>query len=1205
MTVSISRMNIEYYLSTIAVGDTTASRKHLTNYYTSSGDPAGTWFGQGLTGISRSNEQTVTKHDARAVFEDIAHPDTNTALGKRPMQKTDAPQGAKIPSQKPVRKQTREAVAGFDLTFSAPKSVSTLWAIADSATQATIHQAHQDAVRNTLTWLENNVIQSRAGDGGIAKAQVQGIIATLFDHFDSRAGDPQLHTHAVLSNRVQRAADGAWVTLDSYALHKWVVTASEMYNATLFDELAKTAGTHTELRQPLHQAMHEEMEKDYGNRRIELTGIPDELIIEFSQRASAIDEITNRLIEQYKAEHGENITAEKTLELRRQATLESRDAKPADKAPLSTRLYQWRERTRALGLKPADILTQATGHPSITYTAETFTDEAVTEIAQNIIKQTSIKHPTFTRANLTASAHRLSVNIRFNTLEERNEFTERLVETALTQAVALTPDRYELDHLTQTELTLRGTSVFDRKEDKIYTTQHVLDIEKDLMDATRDSQATHLTDAQTARKILTEHVSDKGHSLAPDQLEAAFKVTTEASTISAIIGPAGTGKTSTLAGVRAAWENTYGQDSIIGLAPSAAAASVLAKDLGISTDNTAKWLYESVGEGVGIRAQKYARTQEKITRLEQQLTTHPTSRVVKARLDAERTNLATLIAEQAKYTFKPGQLLIVDESSMSSTADLHQLHAQIQAAGGKMLLVGDPKQLDAVEAGGFLGWMENEELSANLTSVWRFTADWEKQASLQLRDGDIEVLDTYRAHGRIIETSDILDSAYSQWLADTTAGQSSVLIAGTNAEVQELNIRAQTERINRGDVDTTNSFAIRSGNTAHTGDTILARQNNRQLLDSQGEFIKNGTRLTVNTIGNDVIEATREDTGATITIPRTYAEQSIELGYAATIHRAQGLTVETCHVAVDSSFGREQLYVAMTRGKASNTIYVDGNGEEKPESPDNWNMMHADVAENSQEVLARVLARSNRDKTAHETMDAEHGWAYDLGRAVSELDYIHDISATRRTHQWIKDRFNLDASQVADTPELKDLIRAVKNSHLDYSHTPETVTNVKEATEFFRDNPAPPTTALLETPAYTTADEQEATTAITENIHARLEQLKTLHADDAWFKLATIRHPEAIDAILTWRALSHQTEAETALGKAPSAQERRLTVLYHKVENIIEHAENLAAKDLAYEDHTRYSTGNWETFMHDDRFTTQQPHAPVQQPSPEHRPDMN
>jgi trwC relaxase len=417
---------------------------------------------------------------------------------------------------------------------------------------------------------------------------------------------------------------------------------------------------------------------------------------------------------------------------------------------------------------------------------------------------------------------------------------------------------------------------------------------------------------------------------------------------------------------------------------------VLSKDLGISTDNTAKWLYESVGDGVGIRAQKYARTQQTITRLEQQLTQHPTSRVVKARLDAERTNLATLIAEQAKYTIKPGQLLIVDESSMSSTADLHQLHAQVKAAGGKMLLVGDPKQLDAVEAGGFLGWMENEELSANLTSVWRFHAEWEKQASLQLREGDVSVLDTYREHGRIIETSDALDSAYSNWLADTTSGQASVLIAGTNAEVQELNLRAQTERINRGDIDITTGFTIRSGNTAHTGDIILARQNNRKLLDSQGEFIKNGTRLTVDAIGTDIIEATREDTGATITIPRTYAEDSIELGYAATIHRAQGLTVETCHVAVDSSFGREQLYVAMTRGKASNTIYVDGEGEEKPESPDNWNMMHADVAENSQEVLARVLARSNRDKTAHETMDAEHGWAYDLGRAVSELDYIHD-----------------------------------------------------------------------------------------------------------------------------------------------------------------------------------------------------------------------
>ncbi|MFW0168772.1 MobF family relaxase [Rothia sp. P4278] len=1174
MTVSISRMNIEYYLSTVAVGDSAESRKHLTNYYTASGDPAGRWFGSGLAGIGRSNEQTVTKKDARAVYEDLAHPDTKIPLGKRPMKKTEAPQDAKNASGKTAKK-TREAVAGFDLTFSAPKSVSALWAISDSATQTVIHQAHQNAVRTSLLWLENSIIQSRAGDGGIAKVEVEGIIASLFDHYDSRAGDPQIHTHAVLANRVQRKSDGAWVTLDSYALHKWVVATSEMYNAILFDELTELANTETEQRQALKNAMKLDESQSKGNRRIELIGVPDELIAEFSQRSNEIERITNQKIEDWKAKNGDKISKKLILEFRQQATLESRNAKVAQKLPLQSRLYQWRQRARALGLTPDEIVHKATGHHAATYTLETFSTKAIEEIATHVLERTITKHPAFNRANLTASTHRLLGNIRCTNLEERAAITNKIVDTAVAAAVELTPDRYQLDHLTQSGLTLRGTSVFDLSEEKLYTTRAFLNIEADLMRGATTATGAHLSETEKARQVLSEHVSDKGHALAPDQLEAAYQVTTSSRAINAIIGPAGTGKTSTLAGVRAAWEATYGQDSIIGLAPSAAAAEVLAKDLGISTENTAKWLYESVGDGVARRAERYQRINKRITTLEAKQAKDPSSRFIAAALDAERTKLATVIAEQSKYRIRAGQLVIVDEASMSATADLHQLYSQVQAAGGKMLLVGDPKQLDSVDAGGFLGWMENKGHSANLTSVWRFKNDWEKAASLALRQGNTDVIATYREKGRIIGTDSPLDSAYESWLVDTNAGLSSVLIAGTNADVLALNQRAQAERISQGAVDTSKATPIRNDLIAHIGDTILARQNNRQLTDENGNFIKNGTRLTITDIDSTAIIAQREDNSATVHLPKEYAQESIELGYACTIHRSQGLTVDTGHLALDDGYNREQLYVGMTRGRQSNTMHVP-TPEEEQDTADNWGIMKKVHAESVEEFVAGIIRKSDVDKTAHEVRDAEYGWSLDLGRSVSELDYVADLAATRRTHQWFEKQFGQDLRAVADTPELKKLIRAVKASDADFADLPAGA-NIADATAYFRRKKAPSDFSLLSAPRHLTNDEAEASMAITSKIENRLAELKVLHAEDPWFMELQERAPEATEAVLTWRALSHQTDAETSLGQPPKTTERRLSFLYETVLDVVDKAEKYEAEKYRYNDHEQVDTGdNWQ-----------------------------
>ena len=128
------------------------------------------------------------------------------------------------------------AVAGYDLTFTPVKSVSALWAIAPAPIARAIEECHHHAVAETLEFLEEHAAFSRIGAHGVAQVNTTGLIAAAFDHRDSRAGDPNLHTHLVISNKVQAiGADGVprWLALDGTPLHHATVAASELYNTRI------------------------------------------------------------------------------------------------------------------------------------------------------------------------------------------------------------------------------------------------------------------------------------------------------------------------------------------------------------------------------------------------------------------------------------------------------------------------------------------------------------------------------------------------------------------------------------------------------------------------------------------------------------------------------------------------------------------------------------------------------------------------------------------------------------------------------------------------------------------------------------------------------------------------------------------------------------------------------------------------------------
>jgi hypothetical protein len=124
-------------------------------------------------------------------------------------------------------------VAGFDLTFSPSKSISTAWALADADTKETIYACHRRAIEVVLAYAEREVFHSRSGKNGVVQEDVEGVVATAFTHFDSRAGDPQLHDHVVVANRARSVSDGVWRTLDSRGLFKSVVMLGELHQGVL------------------------------------------------------------------------------------------------------------------------------------------------------------------------------------------------------------------------------------------------------------------------------------------------------------------------------------------------------------------------------------------------------------------------------------------------------------------------------------------------------------------------------------------------------------------------------------------------------------------------------------------------------------------------------------------------------------------------------------------------------------------------------------------------------------------------------------------------------------------------------------------------------------------------------------------------------------------------------------------------------------
>ena len=249
-----------------------------------------------------------------------------------------------------------------------------------------------------------------------------------------------------------------------------------------------------------------------------------------------------------------------------------------------------------------------------------------------------------------------------------------------------------------------------------------------------------------------------------------------------------------------------------------------------------------------------------------------------------------------------------------------------------MRLIGDDRQLAAVGAGGVLRDIDRTHGAVTLSEVRRFThADGsanraEAAASLAIRRGEPAGLGYYLDHGRIHVGDDTTtaDQAFAAWSADRAAGLDSLLIASTNEQVRELNLRAQAARLAAAAVPAKRRVTLADGTTVSDGDAIITRRNDRRLTLSATDWVANGDRWTVTSVRPDgALEVRHAQSRRRVTLPAGYVAQHVQLGYACTVHAAQGQTVDTSHTVVTGTESRQLLYVALTRGRRANNLYLD------------------------------------------------------------------------------------------------------------------------------------------------------------------------------------------------------------------------------------------------------------------------------------------
>ncbi|MGW6144404.1 MobF family relaxase [Streptomyces sp. NPDC055140] len=815
----------------------------------------------------------------------------------------------------------RRALTGYDLTFSS-EELSLLFALGGPEVRRIVLEVLAQARSEAVAWLENHALAVRTGPGGVAQQRAEpGLLATVYLHYESRAGDPMVHEHAVISPRV-KGPDGRWRNLDSRLLLRDVVVASELFNQRSLELVCSRLGLATE-----------EVEVTPGQRPVmHIVGIDRRLRAAFAQRSHAVRTMADTLFDDYRRRHGRQPGRPARTRLQWQATVKTRPPKRQARS-LNELLADWRRRAIAATDRTVvdNLLATARAAAQARPAPAAFDLAAAVEV---VLAAVCERRTTFRRRHVLAEARRYLMRTLAGATAEpeaAEEITDRVL--AHGDCLDITPPEINPPHpeLQRAD----GTSVYRPIGSQTYTTHSLLAAENRLLAAARRSVIPPVGRGTFARiAALNRGPMDSGQRALASSFVLSEKL------LLAGLGPAGAGKTTAMRLVARAVDAAGGR--LIPLAPSSRAAKVLGGDLNARAHTLHSWLHQrgraSEGKTVGD-----------------------------------------------DFQLRRGDIVLVDEAGMAGTLLLDRILADAAAAGAVVRLLGDPHQLAAVEAGGALRLISRAGAAVELDQLHRFKAAGEGDASLVLRDGEDPraAFNWYRDKGRITAGNyeAMCDMVFAAWAKDLSKGGTSLMTAADTATVTALNLRAQAWHIEAGNVDTSQATALRTGQRAHVGDVIVTRLNRRRMTVRGGrDFVKNGDTWRVQKIlpGGDVVVRHTQHHGR-IRLPAAYMAAQCELGYASTIHRSQGMTVDTSHALASARSNREGVYVQLTRGARTNRLYVA-----------------IEDGDRLDDVLASIAARRRAQLSATESIAALQQEIAAPGQLSGEFADVAERATTAR-----------------------------------------------------------------------------------------------------------------------------------------------------------------------------------------------------------------
>jgi conjugative relaxase-like TrwC/TraI family protein len=1064
-------------IGTAEPGKDAKSTRRGVGYYLSpaekGGEPPGIWTGKGVAELGLQPGEIVK----RKVFErlygehlDPRDPSGETRLGRAPGKYRSAEEiyAAMLAAEPEATAERRaqlmiEAKAHvrtpdlyWDATFSVSKSISLFHAsaLANAAAAAQhgdlasaqgweevadgIWAAVMEGNAAALDYLQREAGQTRAGyhPGGQWEDAREWVIASFRQH-TSRDGDPQLHVHNLILHKVRRETDSEWRALDSMSLYRHRPAASAIAALATENALTQKYGLRWVPR------------KDGHGR--EIAGAGQALMDMFSSRRHSIGPVTARLAREYEAQFGRAPDARALASLRQWANHATRRGKDTAPLDLPALVRQWSAQARASEAgaleplapkvmaaqaraadgQPASPADPAQAHPAPVSEAQEL------RIIEEAVAAVQAAQSTWTEADLIRRlGERLPAQVGAMSVDDAAALLPAMAKRALaTEATMLSAP--EWPRVPDCLRRASGESRYVPHGATRYATGAQLTMEDRLLTCAQESgaprldpaTAAHLLGADQARleaqlqaqtatpAAIGEH-TDSGLRL--DQAAAAYLVLTSARRAEVMAGPAGSGKTRTVAEMARIWRDA-GMGEVIGLTTSQTARNVLAGAGVTQAYNTARFLGHLHG--------------------------HREAR--------------------GPLPVKPGSLLILDEASMMSLADMAAILALAHDRGCKVVVTGDHEQLTAVEGGGGMMLLARRHGYVQLAEPQRFTSAWERDATLRLRAGDTTVLADYEAHGRLRggTPEEATEQAYRGWLADYLDGTDTLLMARTEDQARELSRRARDDLIRSGIVSADGHIRLACGEHASAGDLVMARRNTRDIQAGHpGRDLANRDILQITSTTASRVEVRRltgrdPRTGracwsAPFQVPRRYLADHATLAYATTCHAALGRTVATAHVLVDGLGDRQGLYVALSRGQHANYAYcitdypraADVRRGSSPapelERTQRLEREHAGLpagepprddtqilARDPVSVLAAVLARDGSELSATETLQRELSRADHLGVLGAIWDDLARQAQATRFEQALRDTLPVGpAEQALQDPACTWLWRTLREA---------------------------------------------------------------------------------------------------------------------------------------------------------------------------------